>query len=250
MNLQERYNSISTKAKWGIGIAAAVVVSPLAYVIIKGTVGLVVAGVAGLAVVHGAPYLSMKFANWKIKAIKAEARENPIETMENLLIAKRQAFKEFKVNVETAVTARNGFKTKIEEFAKKYPARAKEFQDQLARMNDLVERKKRALGDAERMLEDGKNKLDEMKAYWDMSQAAQAANKAAGMDTGDLYERMKADTACDAVFESMNRAFAEMEVAASLDVSTAEKPQELAYSEPVVLITPVNAAVAQPVKRG
>jgi hypothetical protein len=51
-----------------------------------------------------------------------------------------------------------------------------------------------------------------------MSQAAQAANAAAGMDTGDQFERLKADTACDAVFESMNRAFAELEVAASLAV--------------------------------
>lgn len=246
MNLQERYDSLNTKAKWGIGIAAAVVISPLAYVIVKGAVGLVVAGVTGLAVVHGAPYLAMKFANWKIKAIKAEARENPIETMENLLIAKRQAFKEFQANVTTAVTARNGFKTKIDEFAKKYPARAKEFQEQLSRMNELVERKKRALSDAEQMLEDGKNKLDEMKAYWDMSQAAQAANKAAGMDTGDLYERMKADTACDAVLESMNRAFAEMEVAASLDVSAVEQPQALSYSEAVVL--PIGVTQAAPVK--
>ena len=39
----------------------------------------------------------------------------------------------------------------------------------------------------------------------------------AGMDTGDLYEKLKADTAVDAVFDSMNKAFAQLEVAAALD---------------------------------
>jgi hypothetical protein len=37
------------------------------------------------------------------------------------------------------------------------------------------------------------------------------------MDTGDLYEKLKADTAVDAVFESMNKAFAQLEVEAALD---------------------------------
>ena len=100
------------------------------------------------------------------------------------------------------------------------------------------------------MLEEGHNKLDEMKAYWDMSQAAQDANKAAGMDTGDQFERLKADTAVDAVFESMNRAFAELEVAAALDVNSDDKPDssvaQLGVSEPVVLN--VSARETQKVK--
>jgi hypothetical protein len=108
----------------------------------------------------------------------------------------------------------------------KYPARAPEFKTQLVRMTDLVERKKKALNDAEHMLEEGHNKLEEMKAYWEMSQAAQAANKAAGMDTGDQFEKLKSDTAVDAVFESMNRAFAELEVAAALDVDESDKPAQ------------------------
>jgi hypothetical protein len=50
-----------------------------------------------------------------------------------------------------------------------------------------------------------------------MSQAAQEANKKAGMSTGDQFEKLKADTAVDAVFDSMNRAFAQLEVAAALE---------------------------------
>lgn len=236
--------------KWAtIGLIGLVglIVSPVIFLAIQGLVGLIIAAVTGLAVVTFSPWVAMKFANWKVKAIVAEAKENPIETMINLLAAKNTAFKEFQVNVTTAVTARNNFKSKIETFASKYPARAPEFKAQLARMTELVERKKKALQDAEHMLEEGQSKLDEMKAYWEMSQAAQAANKAAGMDTGDQFEKLKSDTAVDAVFESMNRAFAELEVAASLDVAADDKPPtpvvQLEHSEPVVLDVKVTESL-------
>jgi hypothetical protein len=151
MNITDRFNQLSTRFKWAVGLVAALIISPIIFMVVQGIVGLMIAGVLGLAAIHGAPYLSMKFANWKVKGIRAEAAQNPIETMINLLIAKRAAFKEFQNNVTLAVTARNGFKTKIESFAKKYPARAPEFQLQLKSMTDLVERKKVALVEAERM---------------------------------------------------------------------------------------------------
>lgn len=214
--------------KWGtvaLVCAAGLIVSPIVYLTITGLVGAAIAAVLGLTIVTFAPWVSMKFANWKVKSIVHEAKENPIETMTNLIIAKEQAFELFKEEVTNAVTARDNFKTKCEQFSKKFPARAPEFNTQLSQMTDLVKRKKEALTDAANSLEVGHLKLEEMKAYWEMSQAAQAANKAAGMDIGDQYEKLKADTAVDAVFESMNRAFAQLEVAATLDAG-----HQLAYN--------------------
>ena len=244
MDIDAKRERVKKWATVGLIGLVGLIVSPVIFLAIQGLVGLIVAGVVGLAVVTFTPWATMKFANWKVKAIMSEAKENPIETMINLLAAKQVAFKEFQINVTTAVTARNNFKNKIEAFAVKYPARAPEFKTQLTRMTDLVERKKKALNDAEHMLDEGQNRLDEMKAYWEMSQAAQAANKAAGMDTGDQFERLKSDTAVDAVFESMNRAFAELEVAASLDVNADDKPAQpvaqLGVSEPIVIDVPVR----------
>lgn len=214
--------------KWAsvalIGLAGFIA-APFVFVAIGGLIGLAVAGAVGLGIVMFTPVVAMKFANWRVKAIVGEAKENPIETMINLLAAKEQAFKTFETNVTNAVTARNNFRVKCESFAKKYPHRAAEFQKQLDNMSVLVEQKKKALADAQNALEAGHHKLDEMRAYWEMSQAAQAANQAAGMDTGDAFEKLKADTAVDSVFESMNRAFAQLEVAAALD-----ETQELEYN--------------------
>lgn len=220
MNIDIRREKIRKWTSIGLIALAGLIVSPIIFLTIQGLIGLVIAAVIGLSVVTFAPVVAMKFANWRVKGIMSEAKENPIETMINLLAAKREAFEEFKKSVETAVTARKDFAAKVETFSAQYPARAQEFLKQLDNMTDLVERKKRALKDANKSLEEGEHKLQEMKAYWEMSQAAQTANAAAGLDTGDMFERLKADTAVDAVFESMNRAFAQLEVASSLDDSS------------------------------
>lgn len=240
-------------AKWlkvGAVAAVGIVAAPFVMLAIGGIAGLAVAAALAIAVVNLAPWFSLKMANLRYRMIESEkvqhikkvtdhAAENPIETLTNLLIQKKQAFNEFKAAVERAVTARDNFKGKVENFSRKYPHRAVEFQKQLERMSDLVERKKSALADARKSLEEGDHKLEEMKAYWEMSKDAIEANRAAGMDTGDAFEKLKADTACDAVFESMNAAFAQLEVAAALEDDPVDdlsaQPAQLTHSEPVVV---------------
>lgn len=217
MNIEQKRVKYKTWFNVGLVALAALIVSPIIFLVVKGMLGLIVAAVIGLAAVNIAPLVSMKLANWKVKGIVSEAKENPIETMVNLLVEKRKAFELFRDSVETAVTAAKNFEQKCKTFSVQYPNRAAEFNQQLHAMKTLVERKKQALQAAQAMLVDGDHKLTEMRAYWDMSQAAQEANKAAGMDIGDAYAQLKSDTAVDSVFESLNRAFAELEVAAALD---------------------------------
>lgn len=220
------------------GVVGGAVLAGVFYMLLVqafvGVVALAGAAVLGYSAIAFAPAIALKIANAKyrmienekvshIKKVAAGAAENPIETLQNLLIQKNQAIKRFEVSVIQAVTARETFNQKTIKFAKQYPARAAEFQRQLENMTVMVDKKKTALNDAKASLQEGANKLEEMKAYWEMSQAAQALNKAAGMDTGDAFEQLKADTACDAVFESMSRAFAELEVAASLDVEVGQQ---------------------------
>lgn len=238
----------------GLGVVG-LVVAPFIFVAIGGIIGLAVAAAAGFTLIQLAPWFSLKIANWKYRLVDAEkvqhikkvvnaAAENPIETLTSLLQAKKAAFNTFRQSVEVAAAARDTFKAKVQKFAERYPARAPEFQAQLERMTDLVERKKTALLDAKKSLEDGDIKLEEMKAYWEMSKDAIEANRAAGMDTGDVFEKLKADTACDAVFESMNTAFAQLEVAAALEVDPDDKPAQntaqLGHSEAMVLDVPVR----------
>lgn len=226
MTDEQRKQQLIKLATWGLGLSAALLLAPALFVLSVSLLGTVAAlgaaGIVGLAVINFAPVLSMKFANWKLKGLKHEAQQNPIETLENLLIARKQALENFRKEVEAAVQARMDFELKCRDFSRKYPTRATEFTNQLEGMTKLVERKKLALKEADQAIDAAEHKLTEMKAYWEMSQAAQAANKAARMSTGDMYEQLKADTAADAVVSGVNRAFAELEVAATIDAPALE----------------------------
>ncbi len=253
--IEAKRDRLATRLKYAAVGVAGLVIAPFVMMAIGGIIGLAVAAASAVAIVNLAPWFSLKMANLRYRLIEAEkvqhikkvvssAEQNPIETLTNLLQQKRLAFDAFKLSVEQAVTARDNFRGKVQKFSAKYPARAPEFQRQLERMTDLVDRKKVALSDAKKSLEDGDIKLEEMKAYWEMSKDAIAANRAAGMDTGDVFEQLKADTACDAVFESMNAAFAQLEVADALDDnsvdSTLAQAVQLEHSEPDVLGTTVR----------
>ncbi len=246
----EKRDKLKTWVSIGAIGVVGLLVAPFVLLSIGGLIGLGVASAIGFTLVTLAPVFALKIANLKYRLTDAEkvahiqkvtnaAATNPIETMIALLAAKQRAFKEFEANVITATAARDTFKGKVEKFTAKYPARAPEFKAQLARMVDLVNKKKNALKVAQASLEDGALKLEEMQAYWEMSKDAIELNKAAGMDTGDAFEKLKADTACDAVFESMNLAFAQLEVAAALEVDSDDKPAQpavqLSHSDAVVI---------------
>ena len=102
---EQRKARIKHLTTLGLIAVTGLVVSPVIFLAIKGLVGLVVAGVIGLAIVQFTPVVAMKFANWKVKGIVAEAKENPIETLTNLLMEKRQAYDQFYHSVEVASTA-------------------------------------------------------------------------------------------------------------------------------------------------
>lgn len=236
-------NSIDQKretyAKWfkvGLVAIGALIISPVIFMVVQGLIGAILAGVIGLVAVNAAPYVSMKLANWKVKSVVMEAKENPIETMTNLLIAKKKAFNQFSDDVTAAVAAKNMFAEKCKKFSMQYPARAPEFNAQLDSMTKMIDQKKAALTAAKAAIALGESKLDEMRAYYEMATAAIEANKSAKMDTGDIYEKLKLDTSCDAVFNSMSTAFAQMEVAASL----VDQP-ELIENNPSISVNVITA---------
>ncbi len=254
--LVEKRDKMAFWAKIAALGVVGIFVAPFILLAIGGVIGLVIALAVGFTSVQLAPWFALKIANLRYRLIESEkvehikkvveaAAENPIETLTNLLMQKKVAFKSFEASVTQAATARDNFKGKVEKFSQRYPARAAEFQKQLDRMVDLVERKKEALKDAKQSLYDGDMRLEEMKAYYEMSKDAIEANRAAGMDTGDAFEKLKADTACDAVFESMNAAFAQLEVAAALEDDTPDdnvntSVAQLAHSEPVTIDVPIR----------
>jgi hypothetical protein len=81
--------------KWGKIVIAGLVclaVSPIIFAVVKGALGLLIAFIVGATTLTFTPWFTMKLANWKVKAIVAEAKANPIETLTNLVIDSKKAF--------------------------------------------------------------------------------------------------------------------------------------------------------------
>lgn len=80
---------------WLIGLVC-LAMSPIIMAVISGMLGLIVAFVVGSTAIALTPWFSMKLANWKVKSVVSESRENPIETMTNLISAKKRPLKNLK----------------------------------------------------------------------------------------------------------------------------------------------------------
>lgn len=114
MELTEKEQRIAAILKWGITIVAAAVLAPLAWLAVKGILGIAVAASIGLVGINAAPVIALKLANLKYRALDAEANDhiekvsdaaaaNPIETLIAQSMEKRQASDQFRTAINSAI---------------------------------------------------------------------------------------------------------------------------------------------------
>lgn len=221
-SLDLRKQSLANKVKWGIAAAAALLISPVIFMIVKGLVGLAVAGVIGMAIISFAPVVSMKLANWKLKAIKAEAAANPVETMQNVYREKSQALDAFVQRIEDFATEVGNFGDKLSGFKVEFPGEAPKFQATMTAMQELLKRRRMRLYEARQELEAFAGEIRKADAIWKMGLAAASMHKAAGMTEDDFMQRIKTETAIDSVQSNLNRALAQLETSLAEDMPALE----------------------------
>ncbi|MGL4679247.1 MAG: hypothetical protein ACRCWC_07650, partial [Plesiomonas shigelloides] len=155
---------------------------------------------------------SMRFANWKLKAIKAEAARNPVETLQTVYAERQRQRQTFKDQITAFRAKVAGFADKVEGFKAQFPQDAPKFEAQLRQMQALLQRREAKYAKVKADLERFAGVIQRADAIWQMGLAAAEMNAAAGVFDGEqMYERIKVETALDSVQESMNMAFSEME---------------------------------------
>ncbi len=220
--------------KYGlIGLFCAVI-APVAWLAVTGIAGMMAA--VGIAAVgyNLAPVVALKLSNFKYRALDAEkvkhiekvqqaASENPIETA----VTQSQAFKERGRKQLEAITAYgtevNNFETMTQTFAKKYPEAAPRYRQQLSVMQQALKFKQDKYSELQVSITLMDEQIEYLRANWKMSQALQKANALAGMDSEDPMAQLKTDAAIDAVVNSINRAFAEMDSSVLADAANSNK---------------------------
>lgn len=233
--LELKKRRLSTGVKWGLGLAAALIISPVIFMIVKGLVGLAIAGVVGLAIINFAPVLSMKFANWKLKGIKAEAARNPVETMQHVYMEKESSLAAFLDGIEEFATEVNNFEDELATFKRQFPNEAPKFDKTFDAMQTLLKRRRQRYSEAKNALYQFSAEINKADAIWKMGLAAQKLTKAAGQTDDDFMQRIKTETAIDSVQSSLNRAMAELET------SLLEETPAIGYSSADVIELPVPA---------
>ena len=100
MDIELKRKRIETLVKYAALPVVGFFVAPFILVAIKGLIGLAVAAAVSLVVVNLAPAFAVTVANWRLKAIKAAAAMNPIETLENQYADKQAALLRMRENIK------------------------------------------------------------------------------------------------------------------------------------------------------
>ena len=152
-NEQKKKNAIlAVKLLGGLGIGF--VVAPFIFIAIQGIIGLIVAAAISFVCWKFTGWFAMKVGNWRLKAIKAEAMKNPIETLQNDFVRRQDALTKFRGSISKFTAEIANFADKLVGFNKQYPEEAEKFKGQLNKMKQLLSLRENKYREADRNLDE------------------------------------------------------------------------------------------------
>lgn len=211
-DLEQKRKRIELGVKLAALAAIGFFVAPVIFVAVKGIIGLALAAGVGLVGINMAPWFSAKVANWRLKAIKHEAAQNPIPTLENEYMSRARKLGDYEQALRGLLASVNAFKSKLASAKEKFPKDAAIFDEQYAKMRQLYEMRAKKLGEATTELGKFKSNIDKAKIIWDLGQEAKKMNDAAGVGDEELIAQIQTETALDSVQKSLDMAFADLEI--------------------------------------
>ena len=207
-----------------VGIVACIV-GPFAVIILHG-----LSILFALALTIGVAWIAMKFlgvftlmiANASLKAMKAEAMRNPVETLQTEYVKKQDALNVFKQQLTKFIAEVNNFESKVRQYVRDQLEDADVYVGQLKKMHQLEDLRKQKYTDAEQSLADFAEAIRRTDTKWKMACAAQHMSEAAGEMEGDVFDKICIETAIESVQTKLNQSFADLDLAL-LDDANAKK---------------------------
>jgi len=210
-NQLEKRRQVEGLIKFGGLSVTGLIVAPIVFLALKGVVGIIAVGVVALAGWNLIPVVATKLANLSLKSIMNEARKNPIETLELDYVKREKSLEEFRATINNFSASVKNFSDKYTKFKTEFPEDAEKFENQLEKMKKLLDVRRKRYAEAKASLDHYSSEIERAKAIWAMGQEAAKMNAAAGLGQEDFMEKIKTETSIDAVENSMNKAFAELE---------------------------------------
>ena len=171
-------------------------------------------GVIGIGAAKLIPYLGQKWENKILSLRKAEARQNPIEQLQNFFLDKRKKVNDFKAAVGQIRVQISGLEDMLRRRVQEKP------NADVSRQKESLMRMQSAYGvlvvkytNAEKALVQLQEVIDDRKFEWNFAQAGQSAVNAMNATSGeDLVNQMLADEAHSSVLNNFNAVFADLEL--------------------------------------
>ena len=194
----------------GLGIAGFLF-APIAYATITGVVSLIVVGIIALVTVQvGVPWFAASLANWRLKALKATAAANPIETLENRYQDRQNALVGIRENIKKSYSVLQELWGQIAEHAEKYPNRPSQYLEKYNKLKALVELRGKKYKQAQTNLATFGELIEEKRSDWKIAQTMAAASELANVGE-DFTSKLLQDTALNTIQDGLNMAFSELE---------------------------------------
>lgn len=223
-NLDQRRKRIETVIKIAAMLVTGFFVAPFIFISIKGLFGLLVAAVFGVAAINLAPWFASMCANWRLKALKAEAMKNPVETLQNDYRIRQENLAKYRESIVQFAAGIKNYEDRFKTFQKQHPDDAMKFAATLLKMKQLLDIRTKKYQDAERGLKEYEIEIEKAGAVWEMSVESAKLNKLAGVDTDEFERQLQSKTAIGSIQTSLNMAFSELEL--SLQEEAAHAPPD------------------------
>ena len=185
-------------------------VAPFIFVAIQGLLGLIVAALVALIAINLAPWFATTVANWKLKALKAAAAANPIETLENRYKERQEALVKIRDNIKQSYAVLQGLYAQIQEHSERYPDRPSQYLPKYHKLKSLVSLRAEKYKKAQLNLVQFAELIEEKRSDWKIALTMAEASKLANVGE-DFQSKLLQDTALTTIQEGLNVSFAELE---------------------------------------
>jgi DNA repair exonuclease SbcCD ATPase subunit len=250
-------DSVSKKVstlKWVLAGVVLIILGPAILTgVLAGTAALI-AGVIAFAAVQMFPVFSRYLvnkrtemliaeANRHLQAVKAEARKSPIETMQNVFQEQARQLKERADKITKFATKVNKYGQQVQELKKRFPSDAATFDRVHADMAELLKRRQAKWKEAKAKHDQSSHEIERAQAIWEMGQATAELRESAGDLEAEFMQKIRRETAMDAVQESLAAAMADLDQLMMEEVPLSSVEQKAIANAPSpMLVQPVEDA--------
>ncbi len=204
---------LQTALKWGLGILSVIVIAPLAWLFVGGLVGISVAAFLGLLAINLAPVVAMRLSNWKLRALKNEAVENPIETLQNQQVELQTALDRQADAISTFDATVETYRSRLLSEAERFPEAAQVGVPHLHQMERLLAFRRIKYKQAKTALKDRQKKVELAESRYRVALAMQEVATAAGQTELPPISKILEELSFTTVDENVNTSLAALRTA-------------------------------------